>query len=94
MIDWLSRLPDQPLKDKPVALQSAAAGPLDGARRQYHLRQIMIFLDARVLNKPEIFVSFANDKVDAASSRLVDETSRGFIAQQLVAFKQFIMAGK
>jgi hypothetical protein len=38
-IDWVSRLPDQPFKEKPVAIQSATGGPLGGARMQYHLRQ-------------------------------------------------------
>jgi chromate reductase len=38
-IDWVSRMKDQPFKDKPVALQSAAGGILGGSRMQYHLRQ-------------------------------------------------------
>jgi len=33
-IDWVSRLPNQPFAGKPVALQSASAGPLGGAREQ------------------------------------------------------------
>jgi hypothetical protein len=37
-IDWVSRLPDQPFKEKPVAIQSATGGPLGGARMQHHLR--------------------------------------------------------
>jgi chromate reductase, NAD(P)H dehydrogenase (quinone) len=37
-IDWVSRMKDQPFKDKPVAIQSASQGPLGGARMQYHLR--------------------------------------------------------
>jgi chromate reductase len=40
-IDWLSRLPEQPFKNKPVALQSASQGALGGARAQYHLRQVL-----------------------------------------------------
>ena len=31
-IDWVSRLPDQPFKEKPVAIQSATGGLLGGAR--------------------------------------------------------------
>ena len=31
-IDWVSRMPDQPFANKPVALQSASMGPLGGAR--------------------------------------------------------------
>src|SRR6266576_5354714 len=37
-IDWVSRVQNQPLKDKPVAIQSATGGPMGGARMQYHLR--------------------------------------------------------
>ena len=64
-IDWLSRLPEQPFAGKPVAIQSASMGVLGGARMQYHLRQIFVFLDARVLNKPEIMVGQAQNKIDA-----------------------------
>ena len=37
-IDWMSRLKEQPFKDKPVVLQSCAGGILGGSRMQYHLR--------------------------------------------------------
>ena len=47
-IDWLSRIKDQPFKDKPVAIQSVAGGPLGGGRVQYQWRQIMVFLEALV----------------------------------------------
>lgn len=90
MLDWVSRLPDQPLRNKPVAIQSAASGPVGGTRMQYHLRQIMVYLDAKVLNKPEIFVTFAGNKVDPETGRLVDADSRNFVGCQLAAFRAFI----
>src|SRR3974390_524875 len=37
-IDWVSRMKDQPFKDKPIALQSAAGGILGGSRAPYLLR--------------------------------------------------------
>lgn len=89
-IDWLSRLQDQPFRNKPVALQSAAPGILGGARAQYHLRQSMIFLDAFVFNKPEIFVNMAKDKFDEATGKLTDEATRKIVSQQLEAFSAFI----
>ena len=52
-IDWVSRMKDQPFKDKPVALQSAAGGVLGGARMQYHLRQSLISVDAVLFGRPE-----------------------------------------
>lgn len=89
-IDWVSRLPDQPFAGKPVALQSAAIGMLGGARCQYHLRQIMVFLDAIVFTKPEVFVSFAKSKVDEEAGLVSDEPTRDAIAAQLKAFQPFV----
>lgn len=82
-IDWLSRLKDQPFNDKPVAIQTASPGAIGGARAQYHLRQMLVFLNAQVLNKPEIMVGMAADKIK--DGKLVDEKTRGFIKTQLEA---------
>jgi chromate reductase, NAD(P)H dehydrogenase (quinone) len=88
-IDWLSRLPNQPLAGKPVAIQSASMGALGGARAQYHLRQSMVFLDALVLNRPEVTVAAAQTKISEAGE-IIDEATRGFIQAQLKAFGDFI----
>jgi chromate reductase len=89
-IDWVSRLPDQPFAGKPVAIQSASPGPLGGARVQYDLRRTMVFLDALTLNKPEVFVGSCASKFDEKTGALNDETTRGFVRQQLEAFAKFI----
>jgi chromate reductase len=89
-IDWVSRLPSQPFAGKPIALQSASPGPLGGARVQYDLRRAMVFLDAFVLNKPEIFIGGCASKIDEKTGELKDETTRNFIKQQLAAFAKFI----
>ncbi len=72
------------------ALQSASTGILGGARAQYHLRQIMVFLDALVFNKPEVFVTMAKSKLDEGTRALTDEPTREVIRQQLAAFSSFI----
>jgi chromate reductase len=89
-IDWVSRLPNQPFAGKPVALQSAAGGQLGGARSQYQMRQIMVFLDALVMNKPEIFVNFAKTKMNEERGVVSDEPTREIIKQQLAGFAKFI----
>ena len=89
-IDWISRLPNQPFAGKPVAVQSASPSVLGGARAQYHLRQMMVFLDALFFNKPEIMVTFVNTKVDEAQGVLTDEPTRKIISQQLAGFSKFI----
>jgi chromate reductase len=89
-IDWVSRLPNQPFIGKPVAIQSASPGPLGGARVQYDLRRMMVFLDAITLNKPEIFIGGCAAKIDDKTGELKDEATGKFIAQQLEAFAKFI----
>src|SRR5437868_5958427 len=63
-IDWVSRMKDQPFKDKPIAIQSVAGGPLGGGRVQYQWRQIMVFLEALTFTRPEVFVGMAGSKFD------------------------------
>lgn len=89
-LDWVSRLDAQPFANKPVAIQSASPSPLGGGRVQYHLRQLMVFLDALVLNKPEIFVSDVSAKVDETTGEITDETTKEFLRKQLEAFAEFI----
>jgi chromate reductase len=89
-IDWVSRLQNQPFAGKPIALQSASPGPLGGGRVQYDLRRAMVFLDAFVLNKPEIFIGSCAGKLDEKTGEIKDEATRNFIKQQLAAFATFI----
>lgn len=88
-IDWLSRTPSQPFKDKPVALLSATMGPVGGARNQYDLRKILGGLDALVLTRPEVFIGACATKFDAEGN-LVDATSRKVLGDQMLAFERWI----
>ncbi|MDQ7251167.1 NADPH-dependent FMN reductase [Dongia sedimenti] len=88
-IDWLSRLKEQPFAGKPILLQSASGGALGGVRMQYHLRQVMVFLEALVFNRPEVFVGSAQTKFDG-DLKLTDQASRDIIKQQLAGFETFI----
>jgi chromate reductase len=90
-IDWASRpYGDNSFEGKPVAIMSASTGMLGGARAQYHLRQTFVFLDMHPINKPEVIVTFARDKIDE-QGKLTDETTRKIIKQlleSLVAWTQ------
>jgi chromate reductase len=88
-IDWLSRLPTKPFAGKPVAIQSASPGIFGGVRAQHHLRQTLVFLDARALAQPEVTVTQAAAKFDGKTGELTDKTTREFIARQLQAFAAF-----
>src|ERR1700748_3257035 len=89
-IDWVSRMKEQPFKDKPVALQSAAGGILGGSRMQHHLRQSLTSVDVILFGRPEVIVTFAAQKFDEKTLELKDQTAIDMIKLQLSAFEQFI----
>ena len=82
-IDWASRpYGDNPFDGKPVAIMSASIGMLGGARAQYHLRQIFVFLNMYPINRPEVIVPFAQDRFDAKGN-LLDNDTKKFLGQLL-----------
>lgn len=93
-IDWLSRLPDQPLAGKPVLIQTSSMGAIGGARCQYHLRQILVFLDAMVMNKPEFMGGVIQNKVDPQTGEVVDQSTLDHLIGQLTAFGKYIQRVK
>jgi chromate reductase len=90
-LDWLSRLPDTPVAGKPVAIQTASPGAIGGARAQYHLRQILVFMDGRVINKPEVMVGQAASKIDPAAGEVTDQKTREIISLQLKALANAVI---
>ena len=84
-IDWASRPPgDNSFEGKPVAVMSASTGMLGGARAQYQLRQVFVFLNMYPLNRPEVFITFANQKFDE-KGKLTDEKAKELIKALLEA---------
>ena len=92
-IDWASRPPNQSFQDKPIAVFSASAGPLGGARVQYDVRRILGQLWAHVLPRPEVFIGSAQGKFDA-QGKLTDDTTRKFLSDLLLGFKDWIVRMK
>jgi chromate reductase len=84
-LDWLSRVTPQPFVGKPVAIQTGSPGMIGGARAQYHLRQVMVFLDARTLNKPEVMMGGMTGKIHPETGAITDEVTVDLIRQQLAA---------
>jgi len=82
-VDWASRpYGDNSFEGKPVAIISSSTGMLGGARAQYHLRQTFIFLDMHPVNRPEVMVTHANQKINE-QGKLTDEDTRKIIRQLL-----------
>ena len=92
-IDWASRPPDQPFDGKPVAIMGAGGGGT--ARAQYHLRQVLVFLNAFPVNKPEVMIGQPATKFDE-TGRLTDEPTRErirMLLQSLAAWTRRLQRG-
>lgn len=73
-LDWLSRENGDLLAGKTCAMMGAAGG-MGSSRAQYHLRQVCVYLDLRVLNKPEVFANAFSDAFEGDGS--VADTDAG-----------------
>jgi chromate reductase len=82
-IDWASRpYGDSAWNGKPAAMMGASIGAMGTARAQYHLRQMMVFLNMYPINQPEVMIANAPKGFDA-DGNLTDETSKELIRQLL-----------
>lgn len=90
-IDWASRpYGDSAWNGKPTAIMGASIGALGTARAQYHLRQILVFLNMFPLNQPEVMIGNAAARFDQEGN-LTDEKTKDLIRQllqNLVAWTQ------
>jgi chromate reductase len=78
-IDWASRpYGDSAWNGKPAAIMGASVGTIGTARAQYHLRQMMVFLNMFPINQPEVMIGNASERFDA-DGNLTDETTKEFI---------------
>ena len=78
-IDWASRpYGDSAWSGKPAAIMGASVGALGTARAQYHLRQVMVFLNMFPVNQPEVMIAAAGERFDTAGN-LTDEETRGYV---------------
>ncbi|HEX6127314.1 MAG TPA: NAD(P)H-dependent oxidoreductase [Pyrinomonadaceae bacterium] len=82
-IDWASRpYGDSAWDGKPAAIMGASIGGIATARAQYHLRQMMVFLNMYPVNQPEVMIGNCSDKFDEQGN-LTDEATKDFIRQLL-----------
>lgn len=87
-IDIISRSPKKPFELKAVGIMGASPGMLGTARAQYHLRQVMVFLNAYVMNKPEIMIAAANTKFDQLGN-LIDEKTATIMLNFVQSLAEF-----
>jgi chromate reductase, NAD(P)H dehydrogenase (quinone) len=79
-IDWASRpYGDSAWNGKPAG---ASVGAIGTARAQYHLRQMMVFLNMFPVNQPEVMIGNAAERFDA-NGNLTHDATKVFISQLL-----------
>ena len=83
VIDWASRpYGDSAWNGKPAAIMGASVGTIGTARAQYHLRQMMVFLNMFPVNQPEVMIGNASEQFDAQGN-LTDDATKEFIRRLL-----------
>lgn len=89
-LDWLSRNPEARFQGKPLAIASASMGKLGGARAQHHLRQVLIYMDVDMVNKPELTIAAAHEKfsdkgelLDLQAREILDNLLASLMAKTL-----------
>src|SRR5687767_5805268 len=82
-IDWASRpYGDSAWNGKPAAIMGASVGTIGTARAQYHLRQMMVFLNMFPINQPEVMIGNSSERFDAKGN-LTHNATKKFIRQLL-----------
>ena len=80
-IDWASRpYGDSAWAGKPAAIMGASPATFGTVRAQYHLRQVLVFLDVHPINDPEVMIGNAHERF-APDGTLTDEPTRERIRQ-------------
>lgn len=88
-IDWCTRPYPHNLWQKiPVAMMGASSGNTGTFGAQNHLRAILNYLNAYILNRPEFYLN--GSKVFDEEGNLIDENTRNHIRKFWEAFKEWI----
>jgi len=94
-IDWASRPYGQnAFAGKPVLTMGASGGMIGTALAQGHLKNILLYLDMRLMGQPELYLTAIHEKVDAATGKLTDQVTREHLAKALAAFVEFAEKNK
>ena len=79
-LDWISRVKGAPLRDKPLAIMSAADGRAGGERAQFALRLCLVAFRPSLVTGPEMMLANSGAAFDE-DGRLTDERSIKFLTQ-------------
>ena len=89
VIDHVSSSPKKPFDLKPIGIMGVSSSLLGTARAQYHLRQIMVAVNAYVFSKPEVMITEAKKKFNK-DGHLTDKTAEKLIGDFMEGFVKFV----
>ena len=84
ILDWALREPDNALLAGKTAALMGAGGGMGTSRSQYHLRQVCVFLNLHLLNRPEVFSNAFSGAFDAEGN-LTDAKISTLVGEQMHA---------
>ena len=88
-IDWGSRpYAENVFFKKPIGIMGASSGAMGTIRSQSHLRQVFNFLNAFVMNKPEVLVTFSGEKFD--HNKLIDPKTKDVVNEFVKSFEKWV----
>lgn len=91
-IDWASRpWGSNSFNNKPVGLVGTSAGPLGAAQAQSHLRNVLYFLNTKLLGQPEMYV---NSSTTFDENGDVVEASREYLTRYIETFVAHVKANQ
>lgn len=88
-LDWMSRpMSENPVAGAPTAVIGASRGKIGTAAGQAHLRDVLAFLDVRLMSKPEAYVQYTDDLIGGDDT--IAESAREFLGTWLGSFHEWI----
>ena len=85
-IDWASRpYGDSAWEGKPVATMGATGGTIGTSAAQQHLKQILAYLNTKIMGQPEFYLSGVTKKI-GPDGLISDEDTRNYITTFIEAF--------
>jgi chromate reductase, NAD(P)H dehydrogenase (quinone) len=74
---------------KPTAVVSVSPGPLGGFGANYHLRQVLSYLNMPILPQPEAYISSAMNLFDS-NGNLTDESTKEFLTGFMITYEAWM----
>ncbi|WP_413316678.1 NAD(P)H-dependent oxidoreductase [Agrococcus sp. 1P02AA] len=89
-IDWASRpYGENALSHKPVGIIGTSPGAIGTAVAQQHLKSIMSFCNAPIMNEIEAYIQFTDDLLDDDDA-VADESSKEFLSTWMQTYDEFV----